>query len=88
MPKESKRIQNVPKDSKIFQKILRKASIAAKHSIVLARWPKKLMVHSPHPFEFKELIAPALLGRVKRKQDARESDAKEQKEMPRNALPF
>ena len=46
------------------------------------------MVHSPHPFEFKELIAPALLGRVKRKQDARESDAKEQKEMPRNALPF
>ena len=41
------------------------ANIAAKHSTVLARWPKKLISPSPNPPEFKELDAPALLGRLK-----------------------
>ena len=47
-----------------MKKIVRKASVVAKHSSVLAGWPKKLM--SPgNPLEFKELDAPALLGRLK-----------------------
>ena len=42
------------------------ASIIAKLSTAVARWPKKLIApSSPNPPEFKELDAPALLGRLK-----------------------
>ena len=42
------------------------ASIIAKLSTAIARWPKKLIAPSPNPPEFKELDAPALLGRLKK----------------------
>ena len=44
------------------------ASINAKHSTAVARWPKKLIApSSPNPPKFKELDAPALLGRLKKR---------------------
>ena len=42
------------------------ASIIAKLLTVVARWPNKLIA-PPNPPKFKELDAPALLGRLKRK---------------------
>ena len=71
IPKDSKRFQKIPessksiKKSKRIQRILEKAIAVAKHSTVLAGWPKKL-ISSPNPPEFKELDAPALLGCLKR----------------------
>ena len=41
------------------------ASIFAKHSTVPTGWPKKANGPSPDPLKFKELDAPALLGRLK-----------------------
>ena len=63
-PIDSKKFQKILKESKRSQKILRKASIAAKHSAVPAGWPKKA---NGHPLRFKELSAPALLGHLKRR---------------------
>ena len=67
IPKDYKRLQKVLKESKKskrIQRIQKKASIVAKHSSVLAGWPKKL-ISAPNPLKFKELDAPALLGHLK-----------------------
>ena len=79
IPKDSKRLQKVLKESKKakrIQRIQKKACIFAKHSSVLAEWPKKL-ISPPNPLKFKKLDMPALLGRPKIEKFIRNKDTKQ-----------